>query len=162
VGTPPAAPAGTRPAATAAATRGGGTRGGAGGKQRPARPAPGPAAAGGAAGGAGTSGGAGTTGTARNRRTHRADLVHVRAETPYWTTGQVTKVTSGTADVTVDKEHHLPALGRVRRNLQRDGLGRPLRGPTRRSPTPSSTSSTRRTAPSSSMDGSRSAPATTP
>ena len=81
---------------------GGGTRGGAGGSNG-GTAGTGSGGRGGSAGGAGTSGGAGTTGTAGTGTPTAPDLV-TSAQNAYWTTGgQVTKVTSGTADVTVDK-----------------------------------------------------------
>ena len=80
---------------------GGGTRGGAGGSNG-GTAGTGSGGRGGSAGGAGTSGGAGTTGTAGTGALTVPDLV-TSAQNAYWTTGQVTKVTSGTADVTVDK-----------------------------------------------------------
>ncbi len=80
----------------------------------------------------------------------------------YWMSGQVTKVTSGTASLGRRPEHQVPAVGRVRRRLQRDGLGRavgPFVGPDRERHEAAVRRAGR--APASSTAGSPSAPATT-
>ena len=141
---------GTRPAAVrraAPAAVPDGSAAGGSGRQRPA-----PQERGHGTGGAGT-GGAGTGGAGTGGVSAAPELV-TSAQNAYWTTGQVTKVTSGTADLNVDQNTTLPALGRVRRMLQRDGLGRPL-GPQRRSGDERDEAPLRRaaTAPTSSTDG---------
>ena len=86
----------------AGSTAGGGAAGGG----RGGSAAGGSAAGGGGSGGAaaGTTGTAGTTGSAGTGGSAAAATeVMTSAQNAYWVTGQVTKVTSGTADVTVDK-----------------------------------------------------------
>jgi len=91
---------------SAAAGTGGNAAGGTGGGAGGSNGGVGGSAAGGrggATGGAGTAGG-GTTGTAGSGGVPAAPELVTSAQNAYWTTGgQVTKVTSGTADVTVDK-----------------------------------------------------------